>query len=84
MPELEAKFPRPRERTLGGDGGGGGPTMEAKGSESDEELRFREPACFVLPLEGFECESLPFVPSDSFLESVAISVEDDAEGDLRR
>lgn len=33
--EEEANFPRPRAWTLVGDGGGSGPTMDSKGSESD-------------------------------------------------
>lgn len=38
IPEVEAKVPRPRERILGGDGGGVGPMREASGSEEAEEM----------------------------------------------
>lgn len=33
--DVEAKVPRPRERTLGSGGGGGGPMIASRGSESD-------------------------------------------------
>ena len=62
MPELEAKVPRPRERTFGGEGGGGGPMREARGSESDAELGVGERMRFSLPLLGFEGGFLPFLP----------------------
>ncbi len=35
MPEVEAKVPRPREWTLGGEGAGGGPMRASRGSESE-------------------------------------------------
>jgi len=38
IPEVEAKVPRPRERILGGEGGGGGPIREVSGSEEAEEV----------------------------------------------
>ena len=62
MPELEAKVPRPRERTFGGEGGGGGPMREARGSESDAELGVGERMRFNLPFLGFEGGFLLFLP----------------------
>lgn len=84
MPELEANVPRPRARTLGGEGGGGGPTMEAKGSESEAEFGVGDRARFVLPFGGLVPESLPLRPLDCFFETAITSDEDDAERDLRR
>lgn len=84
MPELEANVPRPRARTLGGEGGGGGPTMEAKGSESDEWEPEGEWARFGGPAEGLGFGSLPLLPLVCFLERPTISDEDEAEPDLRR
>ena len=81
MPELEAKVPRPRERTFGGEGGGGGPMREARGSESDAELGVGERMRFSLPFLGSEGESLPL----GFRRGLASESEsDEGEGDLRR
>ena len=83
IPALEVNFPRPRERTLGGDGGGGGPTMEARGSESEAALGVGERARFVEPFVDLACE--PLVAVDALFGRLSISVEDEyIEGDLRR
>ena len=86
MPELEAKAPRPRDRTLGGEGGGGGPLREAKVSESEAESGFGERARFDPPFACCRSRSLLLLPADLLFKVVAPSSadEDDAEGDLRR
>lgn len=84
MPELDAKVPRPRARTLGGEGGGGGPMREAKGSESEAELGVEERGRFVLPFVDDGWETLPFLLLGGFFERVTTAEEEDVERDLRR
>jgi len=81
IPEVEAKVPRPRERILDGEGGGGGPIREVSGSEEAEEAgdgeRWLFEGWFVEDVELCFC----FWPD---FRREAVSEDWDVGTDLRR
>ncbi len=82
--EEEANFPRPRAWTLGGGGGGSGPTMDSKGSESDGSdccVLFR-PSLMSFRRVDRLSSLVPLSPD--CWKALASNVEDDVELSRRR
>ena len=79
MTEEEANFPRPRAWILGTGGGGSGPTMDSKGSESD--CCDCSVFCGLLFVASCRVDRFPSLvpPSPGFKRASVPDMEDDAD-----